>query len=99
MLLTVAGLQVPVIPFVDVVGSVGATAPLQIGAIALKVGNTEGFTVIVTVTGVPTQPAAVGVMLKVTVPGIAPVAVSVCVMEVPLPETAPLAPVWVTVQA
>ena len=32
-------------PFVDVVGSVGATAPLQTGAIALKVGNTEGFTV------------------------------------------------------
>ena len=49
MLLTVAGLQVPVIPFVDVVGSVGATAPLQICAIALKVGNTEGFTVIISV--------------------------------------------------
>ena len=45
VLLTVAGLQVPVMPFVDVVGSVGATAPLQIGPIALKVGNTEGFTV------------------------------------------------------
>ena len=47
VLLTVAGLQVPVIPFVDVAGSVGETAPLQIGAIALKVGKTEGFTVTV----------------------------------------------------
>ena len=49
VLFTVAGLQVPVIPFVDVVGSVGATAPLQIGAIGLKVGNTEGLTVTVSV--------------------------------------------------
>ena len=47
MLLTIAGLQVPVIPFVDVVGNVGATAPLQSGAIALKVGKTEGLTVTV----------------------------------------------------
>jgi hypothetical protein len=36
-------------PFVDIVGSVGATAPLQIAGTALKVGNTEGFTVTVSV--------------------------------------------------
>jgi hypothetical protein len=36
-LLTVAGLQVPGIPLVDVVGSIGAVAPLHIGAIGLKV--------------------------------------------------------------
>ena len=49
VLLTVAGLQVPVIPFVEVVGNVGGTAPLQIGAIALKVGKTEGLTVTISV--------------------------------------------------
>lgn len=37
VLLTV-GLQVPVIPFVEVVGRVGAVAPEQMGATALKVG-------------------------------------------------------------
>jgi hypothetical protein len=44
-LLTVAGLQVPVIPLVDVVGKTGAAAPLHIGAIAAKVGVTIAFTV------------------------------------------------------
>jgi hypothetical protein len=37
-LLTVAGAHVPVIPFVDVVGSIGAKDPLQIGATAVNVG-------------------------------------------------------------
>jgi len=46
---TVAGLQVPVIPFVDVVGSVGAADPEQIGAMALNVGVVLGFTVTVSV--------------------------------------------------
>ena len=44
-MLTVAGLQVPVILFVDVVGSVGAVAPEQIGAIASNVGVMLGVTV------------------------------------------------------
>jgi hypothetical protein len=44
-LLTVAGLHVPVILLVDVVGSVGAAAPEQIGAIALNVGTMFGLTV------------------------------------------------------
>ncbi len=38
VLLTVAGLHVPVMPFVDVVGSIGAAAPVQIGFIEAKVG-------------------------------------------------------------
>ena len=58
VLLTIAGLQVPAIPFVDVVGSIGATAPLQIGAITLKFGNTEGLTVTVSVVGVAHCPTA-----------------------------------------
>jgi hypothetical protein len=37
-LLTVAGLQVPVIPLVDVVGNTGAVLPLQIAGTAAKVG-------------------------------------------------------------
>jgi hypothetical protein len=43
VVLLTAGDQVPVIPFVDVVGSVGAAVPKQIGVIALKVG-VIGFT-------------------------------------------------------
>jgi len=46
VLLTVAGDQVPVMPFVDVVGNVGATVPEQIGFTAAKVGVTFGVTVI-----------------------------------------------------
>jgi len=49
VLLTVAGTQVPVMPFSDVAGNVGATEPEQIGATAAKVGVTIGFTVTVKV--------------------------------------------------
>jgi hypothetical protein len=42
VLSTVAGLHVPVILFVDVVGSIGAVAPEQMGAIALNVGTIVG---------------------------------------------------------
>ena len=44
-MLTVAGLQVPVMLLFDVVGSVGAVAPEQIGAIASNVGLMFGLTV------------------------------------------------------
>ena len=37
-----AGLQVPLMPLVDVVGSAASTAPEQIGATAVKVGVTVG---------------------------------------------------------
>jgi hypothetical protein len=46
VLLTVAGLQVPVTRLIDVVGKTGLIEPEQIGAIAVKVGVTVGFTVI-----------------------------------------------------
>ncbi len=45
----VAGLHVPVILFVDVVGKVGAAAPEQIGAIASNVGTMLELTVTVNV--------------------------------------------------
>ena len=56
-MLTAAGLQVPVIPLVEVAGSTGAVDPEQIGAIAAKVGVTFGFTVTVKVVVVAHCPA------------------------------------------
>ena len=52
-MLTVAGLQVPVIPLVDVVGKAGTVPPLQIvnEVPKLKVGVILGFTVTVNVVG------------------------------------------------
>ena len=44
-----AGAQVPVIPFMDVVGSAAKAAPEQIAATGLKVGVIFGFTVMVKV--------------------------------------------------
>ena len=46
MLLTTAGVQVPVMPLSDVNGNTGATEPEQIGATAAKVGVTAGVIVI-----------------------------------------------------
>jgi hypothetical protein len=57
VLLTVAGLQVPVIPLVEVVGKRGAVVPLHIAAIAAKVGVAIGLTVIVIVFVVAQSPA------------------------------------------
>ena len=51
-MLTVSGLQVPVMLLVDVVGRVGAVAPEQIGVIASNVGVIVGLTVISVVVGV-----------------------------------------------
>ena len=45
-MLTVAGLQVPEILFVDVVGKVGADAPEQVGSMVSNVGIMLGLTVI-----------------------------------------------------
>ena len=56
--LSKAGVQVPVIPLLDVVGSVAKVAPAHIGATALKVGVIFGLTVIVNVAVVAHCPAA-----------------------------------------
>ena len=45
VLLTTAGLHVPVIPLVDVPGNVGAVEPEQNAGIAANVGVTFGVTV------------------------------------------------------
>jgi hypothetical protein len=52
-----AGDHVPVIPFVDVVGRIGAVDPEHIGAIAVNVGIVLLFTVTVNVAVVAHCPA------------------------------------------
>ena len=53
----VAGLQVPVIPLVEVPGRAGAAEPAQKAGIALKVGVTFGVTVTLKVVVVAQSPA------------------------------------------
>jgi hypothetical protein len=57
-LLTVAGFHIPVIPFVDVVGSTGAVAPIQIGLTAVNVGVMLELTVTSNVVLIAHCPAA-----------------------------------------
>lgn len=52
-----AGLQVPVMPFSDVVGKAFNTPPVHIGATGLNVGVMFGFTVMVKVVVVAHKPA------------------------------------------
>ena len=66
VLLTVAGFQVPLIPFVEVVGSMGAVPPLHTDVAKLNVGVMFGLTVTVNVVVVAHCPA-VGVNVYVAV--------------------------------
>ncbi len=52
VLLTVAGIQVPVIELFDVGGKIGLAEPEHIDAMAVKVGVTFEFTTIVKFAGV-----------------------------------------------
>jgi hypothetical protein len=61
-----AGDHVPVIPLVEVVGSVGNVVLIQIGLIAVKVGVTKGVIVILSVVGFAHCPA-LGVKVYVVV--------------------------------
>ena len=65
----VAGLQVPVIPLLEVNGSTGAVAFRQSGPMASKTGVTEAAMVMSTVTGTLHKPA-VGVKVYGVVPAI-----------------------------
>jgi len=58
VLLTTAGDQVPVMPFIDITCNAGAAVPEQIGAIAAKVGVTAGVIVTSIVVGVAHCPAS-----------------------------------------
>ena len=55
-MLLIAGLHVPVMPFLDVVGRAGIVAPEQYGPTAANVGVTLGLTVIVPVAFAPHPP-------------------------------------------
>ena len=57
VLLTVDGFQIPTIPLMDVLGKIGALAPLHIGAIAVKIGNIIGLTVMLKVAELAHCPA------------------------------------------
>jgi hypothetical protein len=70
VLLTVAGLQVPLIPLVEVVGNTGAVAPEHIAANGLNVGVIFGSMVMSSVVTIPHCPAP-GVKVYVVVPVVA----------------------------
>ena len=57
VLLTVAGLHVPVTPLLDIVGRTGAADPLHIGAGAVNAGTVRGVTVTVSVAVIAQMPA------------------------------------------
>ena len=57
-----------------------------------------GLTVTTTFIGDPVHPFALGVIVYVAVPGVVPVAVRDCTIEVPLPLDAPLTPDCTTIQ-
>lgn len=92
----VAGDQVYPVPPVAVSGTDVPAQMLGSEGVAMITGF--GFTVTVTVETGPVHPPREGVMVYVTVPAVVPDAVSVCVMLVPLPAVAPVAPVCDTVQ-
>ncbi|MNL64724.1 hypothetical protein D3C87_1889700 [compost metagenome] len=52
-----AGLQVPLMPFVEVVGNALNVPPAQIGATCINIGATFGLTVIVILAVVAHEPA------------------------------------------
>lgn len=81
-----------VVPDVKLLNEIAVVAPEQIVAVeGVAVANGTGFTVMITGSGAPGQPFAVGITVYVTVPGDAPVANSVCAMLVPLDAVPPLA--------
>ena len=79
VVLSIAGDQVPVIPFVEVVESVNVP-PEQIAAIGLNVGVVDGFTDTLNVVVVAHCPTA-GVNVYVKIPG---VEVLIAVFHVPV---------------
>ena len=58
VLLTVAGIHVPVIPLFDVRGKTGLVTPEQIGAMVVKLGVRTGLTVTFSVAVVAHWPAS-----------------------------------------
>lgn len=94
-----AAVQLKVVPVTLLLKEMAVVLPEQIVcAVGVAVAAGIGFTVMVTVIGVPGQPFADGVMVYVAVPGDAPVVESVCAIELPDAAVAPVTPLCVTVQ-
>jgi len=86
--------QLKLVPDTLLLKLIGKTLPAQIvWFIGLAVSTGIGFTVMVTVIGLPVQPFAVGVIVYTAVPGVLPVAVNVSAIVVPLLFVPPLTPV------
>ncbi len=87
VLLTIAGLQVPVTPLVDVAGSTGAVDPLQIGPTGAKVGVIPGGVTVTVNEAVVAHCPAFGVKVYDVVVVLLTVA-GLHVPEIPLIEVA-----------
>ena len=86
--------QLKVVPLTPPVSAMDVADPEQIVcAVGVAVTVGVGFTVMVTVTGVPEQPFADGVIVYTAVPAAVPVAVSVCAIVDPEAAVAPDSPV------
>lgn len=95
-----ATVQAKVVPATLLVKTTAVAPPEQILCEeGVAVADGSGLTVTVTVTGVPAQPPAVGVIVYTAVPFTLLVALSVCAMVAPEDAEAPVTLVCVTVQA
>jgi len=91
--------QLKVVPDVVLLKVTAAAEPEQMVDVkGDAVTSGVGFTVMITVTGLPGQLLAVGMIEYVTVPAEVPDADNACTMLDPDPAVAPVAPLCVTVQ-
>lgn len=89
-----AGLDVNVPPARPVMVAEGSAPVWQyVEDEYVKAALSFGFTVIVTVIGLPVQEPAVGIIVYTAVPAAEPVVLRGCAMEVPDPAEAPVTPV------
>lgn len=91
--------QEKLVPGTVLVKAIEVLSPEQnVADVGVAVATGVGFTVTVTVIGLPVQPFAVDATKYVTVPGTGPVVVSTSDMVAPVLELAPLTPLAVEVQ-
>jgi hypothetical protein len=92
--------QAKVVPETLLVKAIdGATPEQTVCELGVATTSGVGFTVIVTVLGVPVHPFAFGLMVYIAVPEVLPVVVNTWDILEPLPALAPETPVCTTVQA
>ena len=81
----IAGLQVPLMPLIEVIGNTGATAPTHTAGIAAKVGVVRAVTVMLNVAVVAQRPA-VGVNVYMVIPAVVVLTAGLQVPVMPLVE-------------